>query len=259
MAPPASIPNYGHALDRLFGRQKEVAELRSRLAQRKSFVLHGPPGSGKTFLLWHVIPKFSRVLYCSDSSNPRAVFREIAVQLLRDNNRRAARALSRSSNDVRQKSTIALRGIAMDALHEAHYSVILDHLRCPSAALASDIRALMHRGNTCVIAVARSSHMEELGYIAPYFVLQSEQMELKNLNRKDALAFAKSFADEMALVASNRQDFLSSAAELGDGAPGAIVSMIKMAVLPRYRCADHIKVSPLYIDFRLAWHSANAY
>ncbi len=122
MAPPASIPNYGHALDGLFGRQKEIAELRSRLTQRKSFVLHGPPGSGKTFLLWHVIPKFSLVLYCADSSNPQGVFREIAAELLRDKNPRAARALGRPGKYIRQKSTIALRGIAMDVLHEAHYS-----------------------------------------------------------------------------------------------------------------------------------------
>jgi hypothetical protein len=259
MALPKSTPNCGHAADGIFGREKEVAELHSRLAQRTSFVLHGPSGSGKTFLLGHVIPAFSKVLYCADSSNPQGVFREIAAELLRDKNPRAARALGRSGNYIRQKSTIALRGIAMDVLHEAHYSVVLDHLRCPSAALASDIRDLMHWGNTCVIAVARSSHMEELGYIAPYFVLQSEQMELKNLDRKEAFTFAEYVANEMALVASNRQEFLSSAADLGDGAPGAIVTMIKMAFLPRYRCGDHIKVPPLYIDSRLAWHAANAY
>lgn len=259
MALPKSLPNYGQRVDGIWGRQGEVAELRSRLAQRESFVLHGPPGSGKTFLLRHAIPAFSRVLYCADSSNPQAVFREIAAELLRAHNPRAARALGCSGANGRPKSTIALRGIAMDVLHEAHYSVVLDHLRCPSAALASDIRDLMHWGNTCVIAVARSSHMEELGYIAPYFALKSEQMELKNLDRREALAFAEYFADEMALLACNRQQFLSSAAELAGGAPGAIVNMIQMALLPRYRCREYIKVSPLYIDCRLAWHAANAF
>ena len=32
-----------------------------------------------------------------------------------------------------------------------------------------------------------------------------------------------------------------------------------MATLPKYRIDGHIKTSPLYIDFRLAWHAANAW
>lgn len=258
MALTDSIQNQGHAEDQIFGREKELAELRSRLLLRKSFVFHGSSGSGKTLLLRRVIRSYPRILYCADSSNPRSMFREIAAGLLRVRNPHVIH-LGRSGGNLRQKSTIAIRGIVMNALHESSYSVVLDHLRCPSAALSSDIRDLMNWGNACVIGVARSFHMEELGYIGSYFVLQSEQMVLKNFDHKEAAAFAEHLADRTALVASNREEFLKRVVELSNGSPGAIAIMNNMAFLPRYRCGDHIKVSPLYIDSRLAWHAANAF
>jgi AAA ATPase domain len=253
-----SIPGY-RALDGVFGRDRELAELRRRLEVRESFVLHGPPGAGKTFLLRQVISSFPRVLYCDDTSISQGMFRGLATELLRDKNRHVASKLGRGGAELRRKSAIAVRGIVLDALHEGSYSAVLDHLRCPSAALACDIRDLRNWGNTCVIAVARSAHMEEMGYTRSYFALQSERMELKNFDGKEALAFAEYLAQRSALYASNREEFLRKVVEFSSGAPGAIATMISMASLPQYRCGDHIKVSPLYIDSRLAWHAANAY
>lgn len=243
----------------IFGREKELVELSSRLKQRNSFVLHGPPGAGKTLLLRHVIPSLLRVLYCGDTSSSQTMFRELAAELLRNKNAALIRNLGRDGIGLRRKSAIAVRGIVLDALHEGRFSAVVDHLRCPSAALACDIRDLMNWGNTCVIAVARSGHMEELGYIGSYFALRSERMELRNFDAREARAFAEHLADQVALHASNREEFLWKAVELSKGAPGAITTMVNMASLPQYRCGDHIKVSPLYIDSRLAWHAANAF
>lgn len=248
-----------HSLDDVFGHDKELAELRARLETRRSFVLHGPAGAGKTFLLRKVVPLFPWVLYCADTTNSHAMFRELATELVREKNRRVLSRLGRDGIGLRRRSAIALRGIVLDALHEGGYSAVLDHLQCPSAALACDIRDLMNWGNTCVIPVARSAHMEELGYIGTYFVLRSERMELKNFDGKEALAFAEYLARHIALFASNREEFLRKVVEFSNGAPGAIATMIRMASLPQYRCGDHIKVSPLYIDSRLAWHAANAF
>jgi hypothetical protein len=248
----------GGETDKVFGRQQELAELRSRLLLQESFVLYGAPGSGKTFLLRRLLPSFPRVLYCRDSTRSQSMFHEIATELLRVKNTYALRNLGNGMR-LRSKSALAVRGVVLDALHEGNYSAILDHLRCPSAALACDIRDLMNWGNTCVVAVARSEHMEELGYIRSCFALRSERMQLKNFDSKEALAFAEHLAQQTSLYASNCEDFLRKIVELSSGAPGMIATMINMASRPRYRCGDHIKISPLYIDFRLAWHAANAF
>jgi len=41
--------------------------------------------------------------------------------------------------------------------------------------------------------------------------------------------------------------------EFSQGNPGAILSLLEMATHPKYRSADHIKITPLYLDFRLNW------
>ena len=243
----------------VFGRDKELAEMRARLETRRSFVLHGPAGAGKTFLLRSVISSYPWVLYCADTASSQNMFQQLATELVRKNNREALAKLRRDGVELRRKSAIAVRGVVLNALHEGRYSAVLDHLRCPSAALAADIRDLMHWGNTSVIGVARSAHMEEMGFIGSYFALRSERLELKNLQAGEALSFAEYLAQRIELSASNRQEFLRKVVEFSNGAPGAIATMIRMASLPRYRCGDHIKVSPLYIDSRLAWHAANAF
>jgi len=241
----------------VFGREKELAELRRRLSTRASFVLHGRSGAGKTFLLRHVLCAFPNVLYCPDSPAAQSVFQSLATELVSAKNRRAQHSLHKGRT-IKNKSTVTLRGIVLEALRDGDYWVVFDHLQAPAAALSADIRDIMFYGNTRVLAVARSAHMEDLGFLAPIFVLRSERMPLPNFGRSEARRFAEESAQLEGLIASNLSDSLDRIVELSDGSPGAIVAMIKMALLPRYRIQGHIKISPLYIDSRLAWHAANA-
>jgi hypothetical protein len=44
--------------------------------------------------------------------------------------------------------------------------------------------------------------------------------------------------------------------ELSERNAGAILSMLDMAKYPKYRSDEHIKITPLYIDFRMNWSPA---
>jgi hypothetical protein len=55
------------------------------------------------------------------------------------------------------------------------------------------------------------------------------------------------------LSAQNMTEFLDKLLEFSEGNPSAIVSMLQMANYPKYRCEEHIKIAPLYIDFRMNW------
>jgi hypothetical protein len=241
----------------VFGRKTELNELKQRLSTSESFALHGPSGAGKTFLLHQVLRNLPNALYCPDSPAAQSVFQNLAAELLSAKNRRARRSLH-NGRTVRSKSTVALRGIVLEALRDGDYWVVLDHLQAPAAALSADIRDIMFYGGTRVLAIARSAHMEDLGFLARIFVLRSERMPLPNFARSEARRFAEKSAQRSGLMASNLSDFLDRIVELSNGSPGAIVTMIKMALLSRYRTQGHIKISPLYIDSRLAWHAANA-
>jgi len=146
----------------------------------------------------------------------------------------------------------------MDSLREREYRVVLDHLQETSAGLAADVREIIFRGNTPVTGVARSAHMEDVGYLTSYFLLRSDQMVIRPFTPDLAHAFAEQIATRLRLCAENKAEFLEQVVDHSKGLPGNIVTLIKMALLPRYQARGRIKFSPLYIDFRLAWHATNA-
>ncbi len=244
--------------DFVFGRQEEMAELRQRLSARKSFVLHGPSGSGKTFLLHRVVCNLPEVLYCPQAASPQLVVHSLALRLveLRD---RYTKSSLRNAQAVKLKSTISLRGIVLEAVRRGRYFVVLDHLQGPAAALSADTRDLMFYGETPIIAVARSAHMEDLGFLTPMFPMRAERMRLSNFGHPEATQFAEEIACRIDLWATNLPEFLERVVDLSHGSPGAILQMLRMARIPRYRLNGYIKTSPLYIDFRLGWHAANAW
>ena len=242
----------------VFGRDSELEELRRRLRSRKSFALYGASGAGKTYLLRRVIRDFPEALYCPNSNSPQLVFPSLAFGLIASRDR-SVRASLRNESAVKTKSTISLRGIVLDAVRRGSYWVVLDHLRGPAAALSSDTRDLMFYGGTPVLAVARSAHMEDLGFLTPMFALRAERMRLANFAPTEATQFAEWAADRVGVRAMNLSEFLQRIVALSQGSPGAIKRMIHMAMLPKYRAHGHIKTSPLYIDFRLAWHAENAW
>jgi hypothetical protein len=239
----------------VFGRDAELAELRRRLRAGTSFVLHGDAGAGKTFLLRHALRGERRVLYCGDSGNGKCVFFTLASAMLAAKEPRLRRACGRAGvQALKIKSAIALRGLVLDALHDQPHWVVLDHLQRTSAGLAADIREILFWGNSFLIAVARSPHMEDLGFLASFFGVQSEKMRVRPFAPAVAKKFAQLLADRAGLSASNREEFLDKVVEHSGGLPGAITAMVQMAALPRYRSGGtHIKFAPLYIDFRLSW------
>jgi len=245
--------------DVIYGRAVELDELRRRLRGGPSFVIFGDSGAGKTLLLKCAIQDHPCVLYCPDSTTGQSVFRHLAHALLLAKDPHISRACGRyGTRKLEAKSTLQLRGLVMDAIAAGHYWAVLDHLRQPSASLASDIRDMMFRGNTSVVAVARSAHMEDLGYLASFFALRSEKMHIRPFERQIATEFAERCARQSGLAASNREEFLKRVVEFSGGLPGNIVALIKMALLQKYRTAEYVKAVPLYIDFRLARHAANA-
>jgi len=242
----------------IFGRKDELELLRKRLESRRSTLLYGPSGVGKTQLLQQLLPEFSKVLYCSVSSSPQSIFRCLAELLVARNDATLMRISKGRTDSLLGKSSISLKGIIMDALRATDYLVVLDHLDRPSSALAAMVGELMVSCSTPVIAVARSAHMEDAGYVLQLLPDRSERMAIKNFDSDRAKAFAVEVSSQQSLEAANLQGVLESMVRSSEGNPGAILRMVAMAKHSKYRSDDHIKWSPLYIDFLMEWAAANA-
>jgi len=236
--------------DFIFDRQEERQRMDQFLAKRYPFLICGPSGVGKTLLLRNVLSDFRSVLYCHDSATINMVFRSLALALVRFDSPRAKQAF-RDEGAIAKKSAVALKGIVIDALREGEYAIVLDHLKRPSYSFAAAVREIMGRGSTPVSAVARSSHMEDTGFLQPLYGDRSQKCELRNFDDATAQQFACEMIKRRGLSGANMAEFLNKVLEFSAGNPGAIITMIDMARYPKYRAEEHIKTSLLYIDFRM--------
>lgn len=236
--------------DFIFDREEERQRIDQFLVKKRPFLICGPSGVGKTLLLRNVLPEFRSVLYCEDSATTNVMFRSFARSLLRLQSPRATKAF-RDEDAITTKSAVSLKGIVMDALREGEYSIVLDHLNRPSYAFASAVREVMGWGSTSVSAVARSSHMEDTGFLQPLYGDRSQKCEIRNFDNATAEQFIRERIERSGLSGTNISEFLDKVLEFSGGNPGAIIALIDMATCPKYRSEEHIKISPLYIDFRM--------
>ncbi len=236
----------------VFGRDEELAQLRQRFAVRRSFLLHGPAGVGKTLLLQLVLPEFANVLYSPKNPTPQALYRHLAESLLELGHRVFTKACPSGMASLQLKTAVAVKGLVRDALHNSKYLVVVDHLVCPSQALAASIRELMLNWSVPVVAVSRSAHMEDAGFVLPLFPARAEKVALRNFDPELALYFAAGCAEREGLTAENLDQFLNRVVEYSGGNPGAMLQLVQMAKAPKYSHENQIKIAPLYIDYKIA-------
>jgi len=239
----------------IFGRENEIAELSERFSRRRSFLIHGPAGAGKTLLVKQVGPGRRDLLYCPDSSTGQTIFQAIASALFRANDRVMTAACGRAGLEaLRKKSAVAMRGIVTNALQGGSYQLVLDHFQSPSRALAGAVKDLLTASGTPLVAVARSPHMEDIGFLRSLFSARGELFAIHDFDPPTAKEFALYRAQLMTLEGSNRDEAIAKIVNYSHGNPGAIVMMLNMAAEPRYVSQSHIKLGPLYVDFKLHWN-----
>jgi hypothetical protein len=238
----------------IYGRDKELEELRQLVSRRRSFLLHGAAGVGKTLLLKQLASEAPEMLYCGESASSQTVFRTLAGELFVQGSRHLVKTCGTGGlNAIKDKSAVSLRGIVTNALRGGGYWIVLDHVQSVSQAYATALKEVCNGAETPLIAVARSAHMEDVGLLLPMFSDRSAKLALRNFDPDRAREFALRVANAILLRAVNRDEVMEKIVHLSKGNPGAIVAMLEMAVSPKYVVQQHVKLSPLYIDFRLSW------
>jgi GTPase SAR1 family protein len=222
-----------------------MGRLRNQAKIRKSMLVFGPEGVGKSRLLRAFVASQPLALYAAQMRSPR----EFLFALL--HGLHSAGEGIKVPENIGALSSASLKGIVHRALDAQPFLMVLDHLDAPSRVVTGMIKDLHYYGRTPVIFASRSPHMEDIGALRPLCALKSERVEIRNLPQQVALEFAWREAERIQLWASNLEAILPSLVEWSDGNPGAILQMLKMAHLPQFRTGDQIKAHILYLDYRM--------
>jgi len=245
MPSPSLQRELGHEYLNCVDREEEMDRLRNHAKTRKSLLVFGPEGVGKSRLLQAFVKRQPLALYVSHVRSPRDLVHTLLQSL------HTADERIRIPGNVAALSTISLKGLVHRALDAQPFLLVLDQLEAPSGVAAGMIRDFHYYGRTPVIFASRSPHMEDIGALRPLCTNKSERLELKNWPHPIALEFARRYAEAGQLWASNLETALPAFVEWSDGNPGAILAMLKMAHLPQYRMGDQIKAHILYVDYRM--------
>ena len=227
-------------------RTEDLARLRAQAQKRKSMLVFGPEGVGKTRLLLAFVQTQPFALYVPQIRSPR----EFMMTLIQDIRRLDQRGL-RLPATANSLSARSLKGIVQRALAEIPCMLVLDHLAGPSRIVTGIVREFSDYGRRPIYFAARTPHMEDIGNLQPMCADRSERLEIRNFTPAVALEFARREAERSGLWASNLDSALHSLVEWSEGNPGSILQMLKMADLPRYRTGDQIKAHVLYLDYRM--------
>lgn len=224
-------------------REEELTWLRNQVNARKSLLVFGPEGVGKSRLLHRFVENQPLALYIAQIRSPREFLLALLDAL------HSSGTAARIPANFNTLSTTSLKGVAQRALDTKPFLMVLDQLNGPSRVVTGLIKDLHHYGRTPVIFASRSPHMEDIGTLQPLCADKSERLEVKNWSQHIALEFAHREAEKDQLLASNLESALNSFVEWSDGNPAAILHMVRMAHLPRYRLDDQIKAHVLYLDY----------
>jgi hypothetical protein len=156
-------------------RQEELDRLRNHARLRKSLLVFGPEGVGKSRLLQTFVSSQPLAVYIPQMRSPRE-FVLTLLQALHSADRRV-----KLPANLAVLSTSSLKGIVHRALDTQPFLMVLDHLDAPSRVVTGMIKDLHYYGRTPVIFASRSPHMEDIGVLRPLCAGRSERLELKNL------------------------------------------------------------------------------
>lgn len=240
----------------LVGFEQEARRLSAALEERRSLLILGRPGSGKTRLLGTVLADFGQpVVYLPFPSTLRGILLDLALELHKQGHP-VLRSSTKSAADpaayLSSRTSCHLKGLLWKALETIPCPVILDDIRQAGFQTYRFLQRLYHAPGMCLIAAARD--VRSLGELHRLFWDPRRQIEMMPLTKPQALRLFELAAGFFQLSGIDIEHFQAQVLESAKGNPGEILDMCQRATRPEYRVGSYVKFAPLRIDTVMRFH-----
>jgi len=222
----------------LFGRRDEVRTLTNALCTRKSCLILGPKGIGKTRLLQESL-SIARQPYVYIEGA------EVLHQLLVELAARLSCPAGRFGS-VRNATSVALKPSVLDAIRKLPRCLVLENVADADPRMYRFLQQVYYVPGACLIVTAGSRDC--LGHLRKLLWDPREEIALKPLTRTEALSLFDVASRMYRLESFDLDAFRCKVLTAAQGNPGQILTMCRMASRPEYQDGRHIKFLPLRID-----------
>ena len=247
----------------LIGRERERARLREAIAERRSLLVYGPAGSGKSALLHDVLSSVGaclcrRCIVCAAEGAPSNIWLRLVTALAESGD---SEVLTRAENDAasaehfenwaRAQTSLRLRGIIHRAARTRDYLIFLDAIAPLPDGVYRLLQEWVWSGRTPVILLGRGSTQDELGKASQLYWHEGLRLYLGPLERASAEAVLEDKIERFHLAKFADAEFRNFVLERSERLPGKIAQLCKLASNAAYHCGGHVKLHTLAVDFLL--------
>ena len=245
------------------GRATEMSRFREAILARKSLLVYGPAGAGKTALLKETLSSLptavrTNCLVCGSCENPRSVWRNLICSLSEVADpavlSRVERECGPSGSLARwldKQSSLRLRGIVRRATRAKAYCVFLDSNAPLPAGVYRLLQEWVWSGSTPVFLLTRGSTEEEIGRVARLYWHGGLQLELSPMRQEDLMVIVDYSLKHFRLTELSDEEFRDFLLRKCAGLPGRIVQLCELASQSVYHYNGCLKLHTLAVDFQM--------
>ncbi len=223
---------FGEGQAPLIGRKDEVQSLVAALCDRKSRLITGPIGIGKTRLIEEALV-LSGQPFVAVQSLP--VLHQLLVELA-----------ERLSCPIGRATSAALKFAVLEALRERPQCLVLEDVAAADPRMYRFLQQVYYVPRACLIVTSASR--ERLGHLHKLLWDPREEIALAPLTRAEAYSLFDFASRLYGLESLDLDAFRLQALAAARGNPGQILAMCRMARRPEYQDGRHIKFLPLRMD-----------
>jgi hypothetical protein len=216
----------------MIGRRDELLRLAAAMIARRSQLIAGPPGAGKTRLVREALAVAAQpAIAVRWPVVLHALLLELAGKL---------------GCRLRRPTSLNLKIAVLNAIAQSPCCVVLENAADAEPRIYRFLQRMFYVPRVCLIVTARSK--DGLGHLGKLLFDPRERICLPPLGRTHARRLFDAAAAIYELNAAFLGDFRAKALAGAKGNPGQILTMCRLAAQPQYQHDGSIKFLPVRMD-----------